>query len=283
MGGILWLSSYPKSGNTWLRAYLANLFKNPEKPIPINDLPNFALGDNFLVHYAQFSGKKAEDITPEDIVTLRPRIHDWFATSRGDTVFVKTHNACALADGQPLITPSATAGAIYVIRNPFDVAVSFTHHLQAPIQNAVDILCAEQHVQPPPEGQIEQVLLSWSGHVRSWTTAPGMRLHVVRYEDMQDAPLRAFRKVSKFLGLPDDKPRIRKAIQFSSYDELKSQEDRGGFIEARPDGKAKFFRAGKSGSWRGVLTESQVDQLIEAHHDVLREHRYLDENDKPCI
>ena len=283
MGGILWLSSYPKSGNTWLRAYLANLFRNPAKPVPINDLPNFALGDNFLVHYAQFSGKKAEDLTHADIVAMRPRIHEWFATSRGDTVFVKTHNACVVADGQPLITPSATAGAIYVIRNPFDVAVSFTHHLQAPIQNTVDTMCAAEPALPAVEGQIEQVLLSWSGHVRSWTSAKGMRLHVVRYEDMQAAPLRAFRKVSKFLGLPDDKPRIRKAIQFSSYDELKSQEDRGGFIEARPDGKAKFFRAGKSGSWRDVLTESQVDQLIEAHYDVLREHRYLDKNDKPCV
>ncbi len=65
MGGILWLSSYPKSGNTWLRTYLANLFRNPEKPIPINELPNFALGDNFLVHYEKFSGRKAEDLSPE--------------------------------------------------------------------------------------------------------------------------------------------------------------------------------------------------------------------------
>ncbi len=283
MGGILWLSSYPKSGNTWLRAYLANLFRNPENPVPINDLPNFALGDNFLIHYAQFSGKKAEELTPEDIVALRPRIHEWFATSRGDTVFVKTHNACVVADGQPLITPSATTGAIYVIRNPFDVAVSFAHHLQAPIQNAVDTLCAEQPSLPSVDGQIEQVLLSWSGHVESWTRTPFKRLHVVRYEDMQAAPLRAFRAVTKFLGLPDDKPRIRKAIEFSSYDELKAQEDRGGFVEARPDGKAKFFRAGESGSWRDVLTEAQIAQLIEAHHEVLREHRYLDKYDKPCV
>jgi hypothetical protein len=47
LAGILWLSSYPKPGNTWLRAYLANLFRNPARPIPINDLPNHVLGDNF--------------------------------------------------------------------------------------------------------------------------------------------------------------------------------------------------------------------------------------------
>ena len=75
MAGILWLSSYPKSGNTWLRSYLANLFRNPDKPLPINELPSFALGDNFLVHYEKFSGKKAEDLSPEEIASLRPRIH----------------------------------------------------------------------------------------------------------------------------------------------------------------------------------------------------------------
>ena len=72
MPGILWLASYPKSGNTWLRAYLANLFRNPPRPIPINELPNHAFGDNFLVHYEQFSGRKADDLTAEQIRNLRP-------------------------------------------------------------------------------------------------------------------------------------------------------------------------------------------------------------------
>jgi len=281
--GILWLASYPKSGNTWLRAYLANLFRNPPRPIPINELPNYALGDNFLIHYEQFSHRKAEDLTPEDIRRLRPRVHEWFANSSIDTVLVKTHNACAVVDGQPLITPSATAGAIYVIRNPFDVAISFANHYQVTIQRAIDLLCDEDHVLPGSAGQIDQVLLSWSLHVRSWIEAPDLRLHVMRYEDMQTKPYKTFVAVSEFLGLPIEPARIRKAIKFSSFRELKRQEDRAGFIEARPDGKARFFREGKVGAWRDVLSEDQVRQLIDAHGEVMRRFGYLDKDGRPTV
>lgn len=283
MGGILWLSSYPKSGNTWLRAYLANFFRNSPRPIPINELPNYALGDNFLIHYEQLSGKKAEDLSPEELTALRPRVHEWFAHSRSDTVLVKTHNACVLADGQPLITPSATAGAIYVVRNPLDVAVSFASHYQVTHERAVELLCDETHMLPAITGQLAQVLLSWSGHVRSWLRAPGMRRHVMRYEDMLEKPVKTFSGLSKFLGLPDDKERIKRAIKFSSFRELKKQENDSGFVEARPDGKARFFRQGKSGVWRGVLTDAQVAHLIEVHGEVMTEFGYLSRDGKPKV
>ncbi len=281
MAGILWLSSYPKSGNTWLRAFLANLFRNAARPVPINELPNHVLGDNFLLHYEQFTGKKAEDLSAEEIRELRPRIHEWFAHSKGDTVFVKTHNACVLADGQALITPAATAGAIYLIRNPFDVAISFADHYQVSLQRAVDLLCDDTYTLPAIPGQIEQVLMSWSSHVKSWTKAPDMRLHVMRYEDMSAKPFKAFSALSTFLGLPKEPERVKKAIRFSAFRELKSQEDKGGFLEARPDGKAKFFRAGKTGGWRQALSEAQVAQLIEAHREVLREFGYLSGSGEP--
>jgi len=280
LGGILWLSSYPKSGNTWLRAYLANFFRDPPRPLPINELPNYALGDNFLIHYEQLSGKKAEELTPEEIAALRPKVHDWFARSRADTVLVKTHNACVLADGQPLITPSATAGAIYVIRNPLDVAVSFASHYQVTHERAVELLCDESHMLPAVTGQLAQALLSWSGHVRSWIKAPGMRLHVMRYEDMQEKPVKTFAGLSRFLGLPEDKDRVKRAIKFSSFREMKKQEDAGGFTEARPDGKAKFFRQGKAGAWRGALSDEQIARLISAHGEIMTEFGYLSRDGK---
>ena len=281
MPGILWLASYPKSGNTWLRGYLANLFRNPARPIPINELPNYAFGDNFLVHYAQFSGKKAEDLSAEDIKRLRPQVHEWLAYSRSDTVMVKTHNACILADGVPLITPAATAGAVYVIRNPLDVVSSFGNHYQIELDRAIELMGMERSIMPPVPGQLEQVLLDWSSHVRSWIEAPDMRLHVMRYEDMKRAPYKAFAGLSAFLGLPEEKDRIRKAIRFSSFEEMKKQESQGGFVEARPDGKAKFFRAGASGGWRKDLTEDQVARVIESHREIMTKFGYLSPNGEP--
>ena len=216
MPGIIWLASYPKSGNTWLRAFLANYLTNAKKAVPINDLPNHILGDNLLLHYEQFTGRKSEALSDQDVARLRPSIHQWFAGSSQNDVFVKTHNAIAQVDGTPLITPSATAGAIYVARNPMDVAVSFAHHYQVDYGRAVESLCEDDYCVPPTSGLLPQYLTSWSGHVRSWTEAPGLTVHVMRYEDMLGKPIPTFRRLAKFLGFRKDPARLKRAIRFSS-------------------------------------------------------------------
>lgn len=276
MPGIIWLASYPKSGNTWVRAFLANYLVGGPRPVTINDLPSFMLGDNFLIHYEKLSGKAADSLSPEELHALRPKVHEWFAHSRPDNVFVKTHSALLRAAGQPLITPSATAGAVYVARNPLDVAVSFAHHYQTSYERAVEALCDELYILPAANGLLEQALSSWSRHVRSWTRAPGLPLCLLRYEDMHRQPQEAFAPLRSFLKLPEEPDRLKRAIRFSSFRELQKQERKGGFVESRPDGKTPFFRGGQVGGWRELLSQSQVDRLIEAHCEVMRDLGYID-------
>ena len=281
MAGIIWLASYQKSGNTWVRAFLANLLRNPERPLPINDLPQFALGDGFLIHFETLSGKPAAEMTPEEFHALRPRLHAWFAQSSPDNPFVKTHNACVSVEGQPLITPTATAAAIYVLRNPLDVAVSFAHHHQIDLQEAVDRICDDRNIIPASSNQREQYLLSWSTHVTSWLKAPGLKRHVLRYEDMLAAPRKAFGGLVGFLGLPDNPARLKKAIRFSSFKELSDQEKQERFVESRPDGKSAFFRQGKVGAWRQALSEAQVEKIVETQGEVMQTFGYLDRKGRP--
>jgi len=284
MTGIIWLASYPKSGNTWLRAFLANLIYGGDKPLPINDLPKFVLGDGFLMHYAQLSGKPEEDLTEQDILEWRPKVHRWFAQSWAPKdVFVKTHNALVTYQGQPLITPDATAGAIYVVRNPLDVAVSFAHHYQTSYELAVEGLCDPDYQLPPSGGQTMQALCDWTRHYRSWTKAPGLTVHVMRYEDMQREPVKAFGKLQKFLGLPKDSARLKQAIRHASFKELSRQERESSFIEARPDGSTPFFRKGKAGGWREELSQAQVDRLLDVHGKLMRELGYLRHGDKLAV
>lgn len=275
MPGILWLASYPKSGNTWLRSFLANYLSNAKEAVAINDLPKHILGDNLRQHYLQFSGLKDEALDGAKIAELRPRVHQWMALSHGHDIFVKTHNAVALADGVPLITPNATAGAFYIIRNPFDVAVSFASHYQIEIPRAVESLCQDDYRLPEQGGILEQYLGDWGQHVTSWTTATGMTRLVLRYEDLQAKPLKAFGEVINFLGLPKDMERLKRAVRFASFKTLKRQEEEKRFIEARPDGAAPFFRDGTSGGWRQVMSDDDRDRLIDRFAPLLRQHGYL--------
>ncbi len=278
MSGIIWLASYPKSGNTWLRAFLANYLTKARRPVAINDLPNHILGDNMLLHYEQFTGRKSDELTDTEVARLRPAIHRWFAESSQNDVFVKTHNVIAQVDGAPLITPSATVGAIYVVRNPMDVAVSFAHHYQVDYARAVESLGEENYCLPPTSGLLPQYLGSWSGHVRSWIDAPGLTLHLMHYEDMLKKPLATFGRLTKFLGFRRDPARLRRAIRFSSFGELSAQERETRFVEARPDDKTAFFRSGAAGAWREVLTDDQVEALVSRNRALLVRLGYLRED-----
>ncbi len=280
--GVLWLASYPKSGNTWMRAFLANYLANGDRPLPINRLPDYAIGDNFRIHYERVSGRPARDLSEEDAHRLRPIVHRWFASARGETAIVKTHSMLAWVNGAPLITEEVTAGALYVVRNPLDVAVSFAHHYQTDYERAVEALCRDNNFLPPSDRLFTQYIGSWSQHVRSWTEVPGLRLLTVRYEDMLKRPVRTFEKVVRFLDLPDEPARLRKAIRFSSFEQLRFQEQRQGFVEARPDRRVPFFRKGRCGAWRRELSADQVARIIRAHGPVMRRFGYLDDHGRPC-
>ncbi len=275
MPGILWLASFPKSGNTWMRAFLGNYLFDPPEPLPLARLSDFTIKDNFLFHYEAFTGRTRDELTPDEIRRLRPQIHAWFARSASETVIVKTHSAVKTIEGVQTITPSVTAGALYIVRNPLDVAVSFAHHTQIDCAEAVEMMCDSNMGLPANAGQLDQFLGSWSDHVRSWTRTPGWPVHVVRYEDLVNQPHEAFGAVARFLTLPEDPTRLNKAIAFSSFAELAGQERRDGFEEARPDGVSRFFRQGRIGAWREALGPEQVRRLIETHREDLVELGYL--------
>jgi hypothetical protein len=271
---ILWLASYPKSGNTWLRAFLANYLKNASAPEDINTLPEFALGDMRIEPYLRVSGRTATELTREEINRLRPQVHRALATAGPNLVPVKTHSAIAVIGGIPTITPEVTFGAIYVIRNPLDVAVSFSHHYAIPLEQAVAAVCFKGLEIPAKDGHVVQVISDWSTHVRSWLKAPGLHLHTVRYEDMLAAPTRTFGEICAFLKLTKDRERLERAIRHSSFRILAAQERERGFVE-RARGADVFFRKGGAGGWRDELSQAQVERILAHHRPLMSELGYL--------
>jgi hypothetical protein len=274
MGAIIWLASYPKSGNTWLRAFLHNLLRNPARPMDINSLDRFTHGDTLRVWYEAAQGGPIDALAPEEIAALRPRVHRRLTETFPDSVFVKTHNMLGDWHGVPLISMDCTAGAIYVVRDPRDVAISLTHHFGLDLDGAIAMLNNPAGQTAADAGNVAQFYGSWSMHVQSWTGRPSPQLHVVRYEDMQAAPLRTFRGVAAFLGLKPERERLDKAIRFSSFRVLQAQEQKHGFKERSAHARA-FFREGKSGQWKKLLSPAQAERLVAAHGEQMRRFGYL--------
>lgn len=274
MGKIIWLASYPRSGNTWLRAFLHNLLRDPKQPYDINRLTDFTLIDADARWYAQFDPRPASQYTKEEVAALRPRVHEAMTRSFPDSIFVKTHNALLEDRGTALITMEHTAGAIYVVRNPLDVAISYAKHFGVSQDEAIEAMNRPgNETLGGQEHFVYEVFGSWSQHVHSWTARPAPNLHIMRYEDMLAEPEKSFGRTAAFLGLSVTPERLRRAIANSRFDVLRRQEQKAGFKE-RSLKADRFFRAGSAGQWRKVLTPAQVEALVEAHREQMTRFGY---------
>jgi Sulfotransferase domain len=274
VSGILWLASFPKSGNTWIRAFLANYVADARLPVEVNTLPDFAYGDMRSNYYAQVAGRPAASLGAEEIDHLRPAVHRFLAGSRPGMVFVKTHTRLTTSNGVPTITPDVTAGAIYVVRNPLDVAVSFAHHYGLGIDEGLRALCFPDLQIEAKEGHVRQLIGDWSSHVASWLEAPGLACLMLRYEDMMSAPQTTFGRVVQFLNLGKDRERLKRALRHSSFRVLAEQEQRTGFVE-RSKNADRFFRRGVVGSYREELSSAQAATMIDVHRVRMTQLGYL--------
>lgn len=269
MADILWLASYPKSGNTWTRAFLTAYLGDEDQAVDINDLEGGPIASSRWI-FDQAVGIEASCLLPEEVENLRPAVYRVLARDHSRTLFVKTHDAWSLTPaGEPLFPADVTRGAAYIVRNPLDVAVSAAHYYGVDLDAAVAILCDEAHVlSRPAQGigdQLPQRLRSWSGHVRSWLNESGLPIYLLRYEEMLADPVAAFGGLVRFAGLDYNPERVQAAVAACSFDSMQRQEDAAGFRERSARATAPFFRSGQAGGWRAALTTAQVDALLTAH------------------
>ena len=285
MTGIFWLASYPKSGNTWLRAFIRNLQAGADVPVDINSLQLGAIASArpWLDHLL---GADTADFSADEIDRLRPALHAWAAQESTIVDHVKIHDALRVAPGAaPIVGGAGTLGAVYLVRNPLDVALSSAHHWHCSVDAAIARMAdpgaalARDHRGARP--QVRQRMLSWSGHVRSWIDADDFPLRVARYEDMlADGPA-TFGALARFLGLPADEAAVARAMRHSDFRELARQEAAAGFAE-KPARSESFFRQGRAGGWRERLSAAQVQRVVADHGDVMQRLGYLDERGDPA-
>ncbi|MBT6049915.1 MAG: hypothetical protein HOG49_24210, partial [Candidatus Scalindua sp.] len=229
------------------------------------------------------AGFESSNLLLDEVDDLRPALYEKISDEAEETVFTKVHDAYTfLPDGRPLLSVDATLGAIYLLRNPLDIAPSFANHsscgideIIADMNNVKNAFCATPNNLP---NQLRQHLLNWSGHVLSWVDAPNIKVHVVRYEDMKQKPLETFYGAVRFAGLERTEEEVVSAIKNSSFEYLKKQEEEEGFCEKGAK-CASFFRRGEVGSWKGVLSDEQVVRIVRKHGIVMRRFGYISDEE----
>ena len=269
---VVWLASYPKSGSTWMRALLANFLHASHQAVPLNALPFPNAIDSF--RFGELAGVAVEDCNPDEVdrfipAFLRLNLRAPPPGRPHEPVLRKVHSAYLVNDaGEPLFPEDLTAGTIYIVRNPLDVAVSWAFF-------AEDGDCARSVARLNDPGstlngggtrQCCQRLLDWSGHVESWRSAPFPVL-LVRYEDLLADTVAEFQRVVRFLRLQGvTEARLRRAVAQSAFAELRGRETREGFAENSKGNSSLFFREGRAGSWRRALSASQEREIVRRHH-----------------
>ncbi len=287
MTRTIWLASYPKSGNTWLRMLIANL-ASQDAPADINDLPERGGISSARAPFDHLTLIDSSLLTHEEIDCLRPRVYEKLARGAQDDEydapeaalpvrFVKVHDAYTLTPkGEPLLAGRGGAeGAIVIVRDPRDVAPSLANHNRTSIDDAITFMndrnagfCVKTSRQ---YNQLRQQLPGWSGHIVSWLDQADIPVHLVRYEDMQADTAGTLKQVLAFAGRSATVEEINRAVKFADFAQLQEQERTKGFREApRPHAGKKFFRRGEAGAWREELTAEQAARIEAEHAPMMR-------------
>ena len=284
--GILWLASYPKSGNTWTRTFLHNLLKilegDEDDEQDINAMNEFTTWDISAKQYEIHLGKPAKECDRAEIAKVRPIVQKEIAERTEGLAMIKTHHALVMDRGVPTINFAVTAGAVYIVRNPLDVAIACSHHMSTTIDIAIAEMAQKGLETGVSDKSVYEVYGSWSQHVESWTRKPHRTVYVQRYEDMLNDPVKTFGALARHLLLRPTPEQLQKAIERSEFKNLQKQEAKEGFRE-KPEKAQKFFREGKAGQWKEQLSRRQIRRIVKDHHQQMERFGYLTEDLKHLV
>jgi len=274
--GLIWLASYPKSGNTWARVFVSNLaaiMSGNAEAADLNAIARFSHSANYQTYFKEVLGFTPTAQHADEIAAARAKVQQKIADAHEGLVFLKTHNALAHDRGHPLFNFAVTSGAVYIVRNPLDVAISLAHHGSDGLDKAIEVMAAENVVTPVDDIFVNEIWSSWSRHVWSWTRQAHPAIRVMRYEDMLADPLAAFTGLARHLQLAASPEQLALAVDRSSFERLQDEETREGFTE-KPERAGRFFREGRAGQWRDVLSRRQVDRVVAAHREQMARFGY---------
>ena len=264
---IIWIASYPKSGNTWIRSFLTAYYFCEDGIFDINKL-------NYIQDYPNkqfFKNEVKEGETHKHWDESQKAI-----VNEKKIKFLKTHNSLITAFGNDFTSPRYSLGVIYIIRDPRNVITSVKNHNDFEtydkalefMQNENTIISDYKYLNNHAKTNI---INSWRINYQSWLSNNRYRRMMIKYEDLIKNPKQTLRDLIVFVNTicrfnnGIDVKKLENAIQSTTFEKLQNLEDTGKFSESvysdKNEKKIKFFYLGPKNNWKDRLNKDLIKKM----------------------
>ena len=273
---IIWLASYPKSGNTFLRSIIASLVYSEDgnfemdKLASIRQFPRTVHFNGLTNDTGNIHEIKKYWIPAQEKINLNNKV-----------IFFKTHNANITVQNFPFTNKANTLATIYIVRDPRNVVSSIANHYNYTINEAKDFMLTRKALKQSTEGYdgILTPISDWGDHYKSWTKYND-NLLLVKYEDLIKNIKEEIKRISiflkKFVKIETDEKKIKRIIETTNFNNLKKLESKGDFHEYKHrDKNFSFFNKGPNNNWQNTLNTNIKNEIEIKYSDIMKELGYL--------
>ena len=274
---IIWCASYPKSGNTWVRAIITSLLYSKD------GIFNFDMLRKVSLFPKRFYFKDFID----DYSDLKKVSQYWInaqekINSDGKIRILKTHNGNYNFLGNDFTNKKNNLGVIYIVRDPRNIITSISSHYQLNMEQSVSFMLDKKRTliyldkNNTSEENVINLLCSWKDHYNSWKISSNLIL--IKYEDLLNDIKSQIDRLSLFLKkfgkFESNDEKINNIIKTTSFEILKTKEEKEGFVEA-PHSHMKFFNLGPKNNWKNIVNDKLIYQIEKNFKKEMKELNYL--------
>jgi hypothetical protein len=281
---ILWIASYPKSGNTWLRALLSTYYYTKD---------GIFSDDKILGNIGQFPEKKYftnfkyDPTLPGDTSKLWIEAQNKINSDK-KIKFFKTHSALVNLGVNQFTNKKNSLGCIYIVRDPRNLVSSLSNHFEMSYEDSLNFMMNEKKYTydffKKNDYSDFQFISSWENNYKSWKDNKIIPIKIVKYEDLLNETYFVFKDILKFVSeLMNDQNKFNKqkaqnSVMSTSFENLKKYEDNKGFAESliskTNKKKIPFFHLGPNNNWKNNFDQDFQNKLNTTFKENLKELGY---------
>ena len=266
---IVWLASYPKSGNTWLRSIISALVYSKD------GLFNFEL----LKKIPQFPTQKYFREFTDDYTNIHEIKKYWIAAQdkinvENEIKFLKTHHINCKIDNYSFTNKQNTCATIYIVRDPRNLVNSISNHYDKTINEAKEFLItpktlgASKNIHNLKNGNVVTLIGNWAENYNFWKQTNENFL-LVKYEDLLNNINLELEKIvlflKKYVNFDVNDNKLQNIIKTTNFNHLKEKEKEGLFDEnvytKSTNRKINFFHQGPENNWKSKLEIEIVNEI----------------------